>query len=187
MNEKIDAVTRTGLGAHTLKCRESSPKIDILPMKSIGKVHPRISKLRNLPIFIPFTRLRADTYESVRRYSPILVPLLDDYAYSRYFIKRWKEKKTFLNVEHDMVVTPGAIEALRDCRAPWCSIYYGPPGVKEIRGFMGCMKFSREFIAAHPRIWFKMKWGELDRILPRAATCALHVHADLVAHNRRET
>jgi hypothetical protein len=138
-------------------------------------------------IFLPFTRLKSETYESVRQYSPTLVPLLDDYAYSRYFIERWHERETFLNVEHDIVVDSGVVETLRECPKPWCSVYYGPLDRKvDIRGFMGCMKFSRAFIDAHPAIWFRMKWGELDRILPRVTTWTLHLHVDVAVKNLRD-
>jgi hypothetical protein len=137
-------------------------------------------------VFVPFTRLRADTYESARPHAPVLVPLLDEYAYSRYFAARWREREAFLNVEHDMVFGRGAVEALRDCPRPWCSVYYGPLDRKvDIRGFMGFMKFGREFIDAHHGIWFRMRWGELDRILPRVATMPLHLHLDPSVRNVR--
>ena len=89
-------------------------------------------------------------------YTP--VALSDDpHDYARYFAARWAEGETFINVEHDVVPWPGAIEALLACSEPWCCYGYHQSCHRQtgigIAGPLGCVKITAELIAATPGAW----------------------------------
>lgn len=137
-----------------------------------------------MTIYVPFTRLLAATFVAVSGFGAVFMPLTDEGAYSRYFMARWADGVRFINVEHDVAPTESILRSLWDCDAPWCSIHYGLP-TDDPRGYMGCMKFGHEFIAAHPGLWHERPWTELDCVLPFNAKLPLHVHAvDATIHHR---
>ena len=102
--------------------------------------------------------------------------MIGDYGYSEYFRQRWAEGETFINLEHDVVVYPGALKALWDCPEPWCVCDYHLPChwdrdlEKEINGVpLGCMKISKEMIAKTKGHWDeKVMWDRCDLHLTKA-------------------
>jgi hypothetical protein len=144
-------------------------------------------------VFIPFTNLRAETFAALHPFSPVLVPLLDDLAYSRYFIERWRDGESFINVEHDVAPTSDQIKELMECPEPWCAFHYqamldcltkrGRPDLwSQIPPVLGCVKISSDFIAAHPNLWVERQWGNCDVYLQTKAVLPSHGHQGAVKH-----
>jgi hypothetical protein len=85
--------------------------------------------------------LRADDIEP----APITMSLDTDYY--GLLSGLWAEGRTFVIVEHDIIVWPGAVRALLACEEPWCAYPYKIGGHYS-PGF-GCVKFEGEFTYAH--------------------------------------
>jgi hypothetical protein len=93
-----------------------------------------------------------------------VVLMENDYAYSDTLVHLWKSKQDFVILEHDVVPWPGGIQALFDCKEPWCGYHY-PFAPKTIRGALGCAKFSGELTTAHSDLWTEwvnLKWNQID-------------------------
>jgi hypothetical protein len=131
-------------------------------------------------IFVPFTHLRAPTYLALKDIAT-LVPLTGDQAYSRYLMERWAEGKTFINVEHDVVPTVAQLEEIWNCSLPWCGYGYRE-GVEDTTAYLGCVKISAEFIAAHPNVWVLRSWASCDTYLAERARLPYHCHRGAVQH-----
>jgi len=87
--------------------------------------------------------LRQDGHE------PIFRHLQGDSAYYDLITSLWAKGETFIIVEHDIIVWPGAINAIEECKEPWCCYPYFC-SVGWIEDGLGCTKFSAEFIARYP-------------------------------------
>ncbi len=123
-------------------------------------------------------------------YDPEPVPMQGEYGYYNLLADLWRAGETFVVIEHDIVVYPGAIGAMLDCDHGWCGTVY-PYRAAEI-ACLGCTKFSAEFIAAHPGVpaWVAARehgWRYLDTqwaaaLLPER----IHEHRPAVGHERWE-
>lgn len=110
--------------------------------------------------------------------------------YGAFFAARWRERQTFVNVEHDVVPWPGAIESLLDCPERWCAFNYHLPchrtGGIGTAGPLGCVKLSAEFIAATPTMWDEpCDWRVCDvrvRDVANPAGLTVHEHTPGVVH-----
>ena len=103
-------------------------------------------------VFVPFTEVRRRTRQALELYNPSFVDCgASQWAYPEFFQARWAEGETFINVEHDVVPWPGAIEQLWDCPHDWCWFSY--PGWTADEAPFGCVKFSAALIAEHPGVW----------------------------------
>ena len=70
-------------------------------------------------------------------------------AYYNLLAALWKLGESFLIVEHDIVVWPGAVAELENCPEPWCTLpYYCSVGW--ITDGLGCTKFGAHFLREHP-------------------------------------
>lgn len=80
-----------------------------------------------IPLFLPHVTMQPATRIALigYRYTPVKTEGV--YGYCEYFQTRWKEGKTFLNIEQDIVVWPGAIQALWTCPRPWCGYDFHLP------------------------------------------------------------
>jgi hypothetical protein len=79
-------------------------------------------------------------------------------AYGDYFTRRWAAGRSFVNVEHDVVPWPGAIDQLVRCPEPWCHFdYTDHTDVDKMNEFrpaiFGCVKFGARIIAATLGVW----------------------------------
>jgi len=115
-------------------------------------------------VFVPFTRLCALTHKALPH--ACFVPLIDkEYGYGRYFQERWAQRKTFINVEHDIVPTMEVLESMWECKAPLCISGYHYPeqeGRVDI-AYLGCAKISKELIEANPNGFLELKhWTQCD-------------------------
>jgi hypothetical protein len=123
----------------------------------------------NIRIYLPYTKVFPATLISLigYNYTPVFTDPNDDYSLHKFFVNRWAEKETFIIVEHDVVVWPGAIEAIWNCESDLCLYDRHLPihrkRVLTTEAPLACMKISKKFIEDHPNLWDKpIVWNETD-------------------------
>ena len=106
-------------------------------------------------VWVPYTRLQPATQICLLGYPDAnWVELEDDDSYRRYMADLWAVGETFVNVEHDIVWWPGALEALWECPEPWCMYgYHADEIIEDGCAYLGCTKLSAELIAGTPGLW----------------------------------
>lgn len=82
---------------------------------------------------------------------------MSDHAYFDLLRSVWESGETFVVIEQDVVVYPGAIAAMLECPSPWCATDYFTCGHLQY-GF-GCTKFEGSFTSAHPEVFERMATG----------------------------
>lgn len=124
-----------------------------------------------MKLHVPFTKLgEATRVFLVDHPTAVLHDVSgDDGAYQDYLAAQWAEGTDFINLEHDVVPWPGAIEELGNCPGGWCVFGYTarwdclretPP--------LGLAKFSTSFIRATHGVWEVYEaahgraWGACD-------------------------
>lgn len=111
-------------------------------------------------------------------YTP--VKLTGVYDYWQYFVDRWQEGKTFINVEHDIAFWPGALEEIWDCPRDWCMYAYSCDHDFIINTpYLGLVKFDKSFIEPTKDQWqdTNKNWQVLDQELNRfARACGFTPH-----------
>lgn len=68
--------------------------------------------------------------------------------YFAFLRERWATGKTFVVVEHDVVLTSEALRGLLACKEPWCAVPY--PYLGGLYYGLGCMKFAEDLIRKVP-------------------------------------
>ena len=79
----------------------------------------------------------------------------DDYAYSRLLERLWRERETFLLIEHDVELTTEALQTAIDCDCLWSvAPYRGQGQTHKQSGLfvqsLGCVRFRSELMEAAP-------------------------------------
>lgn len=118
-----------------------------------------------------------------------LVIARDDYTYGCTLSHYWRMGEDFVNVEHDVVPWPGAIERLRKCEARWCIHQYPIGHSGKLQSALGIVRFSKRLITEQPdacRGWKDTRWNGLDAQVYGALQIdrgfAPHIHLPPVAH-----
>lgn len=140
-----------------------------------------ISDAEKIKIFIPYTEIQPATKIALIGYNYTPIEVKGDFGYSNYFKDRWEEGQTFINLEHDVVVYPGALKALWDCPEEWCVYDYHLPNhwsrnlEIEVNGIpLGCMKISDKMIEKTKALWdTAVIWNKCDQHLTK---CHLKIH-----------
>lgn len=137
-------------------------------------------------VFVPFTKLRAETFSAVP--CATFVPLLDkNMGYGQYFRDRWREGKTFINLEHDVVPTQKMLDELWECEKLFCFAGYVYPGqTKFDTSYLGCVKITERLINENPRLfddppnWYGCEGRILELVNGRICChgSVLHLHVD---------
>lgn len=110
--------------------------------------------MNDLPIFCPYTTLKPATAIALKRYDVTYVRMVEENSYRSYFHNRWDEATGFVNIEHDVVPWPGAIDSLQMCRGDWCLFTYDTDQlIGDIGAFIGLVKFTKRFIETVPNVW----------------------------------
>jgi hypothetical protein len=147
-----------------------------------------------MDIYVPFTKLQTATRIALIGYSYKPIKLIGEHAYSYYFRKRWTEGRAFINIEHDIVPCPGAIEAIEQCDHDWCLYNYSLPvhrlqNLEEIKSGampLGLVKISANLIAKTPKMWNEpIGWSLCDKQLTdfaRMAGFSVHQHQPSVVN-----
>jgi hypothetical protein len=115
-----------------------------------------------MKLYVPYTRLEQAT--EVFLASPIYTPLpvimvdcsSDDWAYNNYLEKVWDKGGAFINMEHDIVPWPGAIQVLMQCPYPWCTFGYNPGSEIDARShasMFGLVRFLPHMMHYLPEVW----------------------------------
>lgn len=128
-------------------------------------------------IFVPFTQVQPHTMVAMLWYlhhTTFVDVSGDDWDYVRYFEQRWAERKTFINVEHDVVPGPGVLDHMWECKEPWCvEDYQGPPPAPpSIANCFGVVKFTPEFMECVPDIWSDYRAGRHETFVESLVTPA---------------
>lgn len=114
-------------------------------------------------LHVPYTCVREATQIVLRSYPGAMLHYMDgEGAYLAYWKQRWAEGSTFINLEHDVVPWPGAIEQINACPEDWCSFGYGPDwDLFTGTAPFGLAKFTDRFIAEFPEVWiaYDKGWG----------------------------
>jgi hypothetical protein len=110
-------------------------------------------------VVVPFTELRAETSAALQGREVTYSPMLTDESYFELLSDCWAAKRSFIVVEHDIVVEPWTIDELAACPEDWCSMGYPYRGDPAAHG-LACTKFSDRLIARHPETF---KWVDLLR------------------------
>lgn len=141
-----------------------------------------------MKVFLPFTRLRSETYHAIP--DGVLVPLTDrTNGYGQYFKERWDAGEGFVNVEQDVVPKEGLIDEMVGCQSEVCFASYVYPGQPERlnRGtYLGCVKISDKFIQRNPTLFDNqpMNWSMPEGLIwaalehPCHHDSVLHLHVD---------
>jgi len=142
-----------------------------------------------MKIYVPFTHLSEATRIALVDYDYIPVDL-NDRAYADFLGERWREGETFINIEHDIVPWPGAIESLIDCPEAWCGYAYHTGVSRDPHPYwhpmLGCTKIGSELINRIYDCWdTPVVWYDCDiRLATRgyAARMSPHRHYPDVTH-----
>ncbi len=137
---------------------------DFLPLTAATKEVLTGIAARTIRIFVPYTYVQNATMTTLsaylyNHYTRFIDLSGDPWNYVNYFQDRWEEERTFVNVEHDMVPWPGAIEEIWNCPEQWCFYdYTAHPGVQRdwLQGYypmIGLTKFSAAMIERLPDVW----------------------------------
>lgn len=140
----------------------------------------------NIRIYVPYTDLSAATQVALLGYQYEKVDVsADDFAYYRHFAQRWAQRQTWVNVEHDCVPWPGALEELMRCPEPWCTFEYSLPCLRERPMHhptstvpLGCTKFGADLMAGTLDMWEEpLVWWVVDgRVTTAARAAGFEVH-----------
>ena len=113
-------------------------------------------------IFVPYTELQVATQVALIPYPYEPIELTDDYQYWQFLRERWEAGENFINIEHDCIPWPGAIESLEQCPYNWCGFWYHlkchrqfPLDSRKDSIPLGCVKIGKEVIQRTIDIW---KW-----------------------------
>jgi hypothetical protein len=148
-----------------------------------------------MKVFITFTpsRLTDATIKSLFGYDTYYINMREENSYLEYFKERWKEGKSFINVEHDVIPWPGALDEIEHCQEPWCGYGYLKFEKAGSNPYLGCVKISVEMIKMIPDVWsdrekYSVCWGNLDvHLAEYAKKCSIkfHQHFPSVTHLRK--
>lgn len=118
-------------------------------------------------LYIPYTRIAEATEVFLHTYGcvpdDLAVERVDvsgnPFGYLEHFQARWAQGRTFINMEHDTVPWPGALQDLLACERNWCFFGY-LPGIDFVAtnaAPFGLVKFGASLIAAMPDVWELME------------------------------
>lgn len=133
-------------------------------------------------IYVPYTEVREGTYLYLLQQSEKdqvhwvdVSPTV--WSYTDHLQVRWDEGEKFINMEHDIVPWPGALEDLWECNNPWCFFGYrqGIDMVANGAAPFGLVKFDQAIIESTPVVWEEMR-KKYDRTLKPWMSHDLHFY-----------
>jgi hypothetical protein len=104
-----------------------------------------------MDVFVPYTQVHLPTWLGLAGVHPVGVEVDGESAYLDYFRDRWADRRPFVNVEHDMLVTVDQVRQLENCEQPWCAFGYDG-GVGQFP-WLGCARFRPELMELLPSVW----------------------------------
>ena len=141
---------------------------------------------RPLKVVIPATFQILDVQAALAPHVPVVRIVRNEPGvnYQAVLSEYWAEGESFINVEHDILCHPGALDELADCPEILCGYGHGDEMYGPDHGpKLGCIKFEAEFIAKFPDVWSETlptnAWSVTDTVLARAVQAAgfpVHQH-----------
>jgi hypothetical protein len=143
-----------------------------------------------MKIVCPYTRLQWAT-ELTLRIEEVNTRFVytgnSDTAYYDLVRELWSQGETFIVVEHDIVIWPGALRVTWECPHPLC-VYYAPGPVGVIG--LGCVKYGKDLISSFPSHLDNIdpsqrSWRMLDKSLTWDLInkgISFHNHEPMVSH-----
>ena len=133
-------------------------------------------------VYCPYTRVGEATEVFLANPSTVPYPVVmvdvsaGPWGYHDYMAGAWRRRKDFINIEHDVIPWPGAIQELMSCSEPWCFFGYQDQ-CKDVAAngaaMFGLVRFRRKIMMELPDLWTDRKtalgdcsdyqaWGHLD-------------------------
>jgi hypothetical protein len=102
-------------------------------------------------VAVPFTQLHQETVVALSAEQVRYAPMTHENSYFELFSDLWNAGKSFIIVEHDIVVNETTIDELRICEHDWCAMPFPYRG--EERAYsLACSRFSAGLIRKIPEL-----------------------------------
>jgi hypothetical protein len=142
-----------------------------------GQARQRIGEV--VTVYVPFTEFAPGVREALtatgHSVTEVYVGARDD-AYWELLNGLWSERRSFIVVEHDIVVRADTFEELENCPFEWCS--FGAPYFVGVHHGLGCVKFSDTLISRHPRLMEQIAEHPPDEKHPPKHYCRLDAYLE---------
>lgn len=155
-----------------------------------------------LKVVCPYTNLQFATEFLLRLEEPD-TEFVDishsDGAYFDLVEKLWGLKETFIIVEHDIVIWPGALHEIWECQEPLCA-YQAPYNITPVGGRrglsygLGCLKWHQSLQEDFPNLvndWPRndRHWTRIDQVIVKKIAelnnDTIHYHWPAIGHLNR--
>lgn len=124
---------------------------------------------RAMHVVVPHVNLAPETRQALSDVNPEYVDVsADETAYWRLMVHLWEAGETFIIVEHDIVVPPGALAAMWECPRDWCAHPYRMGSI--VATALGCVKFGAGLLQRQPKAVSRILpehrgWNALDSMI----------------------
>lgn len=127
--------------------------------------------LLDTTVAVPFTNLRAETVVGLAGEEVRYAPMLSDLSYWELLRDLWADHRSFIIIEHDIVVNETTLDELRICEHDWCAMPFPYRGQTHAYS-LACTKFSGALTSRHPDLMVVVAemWDEKH---PRGHWCRL--------------
>lgn len=105
--------------------------------------------LLDTTVAVPFTSLRQETVVALNGEAVRYAPMQSDLSYWELLRDLWADGRSFIIVEHDIVVNETTLDELRVCQHDWCAMPFPYRGNTHAYS-LACAKFSNALIARNP-------------------------------------
>lgn len=105
--------------------------------------------LLDTTVAVPFASLTAGTVVALTGEQVRYAPMVSDWSYWELLRDLWADGRSFIIVEHDIVVNETTLDELRVCDHDWCAMPFPYRGNTHAYS-LACAKFSSALIARHP-------------------------------------
>jgi hypothetical protein len=155
-----------------------------------------------LKVICPYTNLQYATEFFLRLEEPKTRFVYTGHSTTAYYelLKElWNQQETFIMVEHDIVIWPGALHDLWECSEPLCA-YEAPYNITLVGGRrglsygIGCLKWNSILMTKFPNLVIDTpeedrEWVRLDQVFVVKAAIAnndcIHYHYPPIGHLNR--
>jgi hypothetical protein len=126
-----------------------------------------------LKVYVPYTKITPGAQRALERFAPMAERVYvgqDDQAYWRFWRDAWALKRTFMVVEHDVVIGEDTVAEMTGCPKSWCAAPY--PYISTISHGLACVKFRSELMVRFPTLFEMIGAASIMRH-PQAHWCTL--------------
>ena len=108
-------------------------------------------------VLVPFVKLDPETERLIQEHVPPSAEIRwseleadQPCAYSRILVEAWGWPGDLMIIEQDIGIRPGVVEALTECRQPWCGFPYAIG--EQLLVCLGCTRFTAHLKASLPNL-----------------------------------